>query len=410
MPHHERYYQPQDCSPRGGCQPQQNFDGGAVYNDMRLQRCNNGRCSTGGDQGGQFETLNSQQYEAKTEGTFSKEHKITDSGNYRENLWTAAEQQKPIVMVFGRGGDPNNGAVLDAVARAKEKANGSAEFMYVDLNKVDPNSPIGKYARDYIGTQYGTPLTMVFTQKQGEGKTPVIPERPLHWQRGGYIDENALSAGISQAVEIQKGREIKTGREKKPDVPPESDTTPPADKPKPKTPQDVVAESVKPWKEQKVEELFKGMSPEQRATMCKDAIELADKQGNSKLSAQVRAMVGLASIGWGAEADKAGNKDLAERHFLRGSEYIMSAGVYNPEIYKYPGFQAALKESKLPGNAANFLIDKGLADANRPADQKPWFFPNAAEAAKPNGYQDKRDWYYNQIRQEMKKQPAGVRR
>jgi hypothetical protein len=403
MPH-ERYYQPSDC--RGGqtYQPQQNFDGGAVYHDMRQQRCGTNRCG-GGEQSPQFETLNSQQYESKTEKAFTQQHKITDSNNYRENLWTAAEQQKPIVMVFGRSGDPNNGAVLDAVARAKEKANGSAEFMYVDLNKVDPNSAIGRYARDYIGTQYGTPLTMVFTQKQGEGNTPVIPERPLHWQRGGYIDENALTSGISQAVEIQKQRDIKTGREKKPDVPPESDTTPP-DKPKPKTAQDVLAESVKPWKDQKLDELFKGVLPEKRAEMCKDAIELADKQNNPKLSAQVRAMVGLASIGWGAEADKVDNKDLAERHYLRGSEYIMSAGVYNPEIYKYPGFQAALKDSKLPGNAANFLIAKGVADAGRPADQKPWFFPSADEAKKPNAYQDKRDWYYNQLRDEMKKVPA----
>jgi hypothetical protein len=285
--------------------------------------------------------------------------------------------------------------------------------MYVDLNKVDPNSEVGKYARNYIGTQYGTPLTMVFTQKQGEGNTPVIPERPLHWQRGGRLDENALLNGINQAAEIQKGYgPIKTGREKQPEPPPEagdkgSEKTPEkSEAKKPATAQDLVAESVKPWKEQKFGEMFKDMSPEQRATLCKDAIELADKQNNARLSAQIRATVGLASIQWGDDASKAGNNELAEKHFLRGSEYIMSAGVYNPDIYKYPGFTEALRQSKLPGEAANFLIDKGLSDANRAAGAKPWFFPTEEEGKKPNAYQDKRDWYYGQIREQMKKVPA----
>jgi hypothetical protein len=250
---------------------------------------------------------------------------------------------------------------------------------------------------------------MVFTQKQGEQPYPVVPERPLHWQRGSHLDENALLAGITKAAEIQKGREIKTGREKPPEVPvaPESDKVvdnKPAEKSK-ATAQDLINESIKPWKDQKINEMFKGLSPEERTKLAWDAINTADKQNNLQLSAQIRALVGLASFEWGAEAQAAGRKDEAEQHFLRGSEYILSAGVYNKNIYKYPGFAQALTESKLPGRAAELLLQKGIQDVDRPMNQKPWFYPNEKETANqnPNAFQDARDRYTALLKEEMAK-------
>lgn len=407
----ERYYYTTDCS-GGRCQPQVQFDSGPIYQEMRQQsRCYGGGCDTRPYYGQpqyqpQFETLDPQRYEQKTESVFTKARKITDSNSYRDNLFTAAEQQKPVVMVFGRSGDPNNGAVLDAVARVKQQTNGAAEFMYVDLDKVDPNSEVGKYAHTEIARKFGTPMVMVFNQKQGEGRTPVIPERPLYWKVGGAADEAGLTEGIRRASEIQKSYgPIKTGREKQPDAPPEPEKQ---QKPEPKklSPAETLLEEAnKPFKDQKLGDLFKSMKPAERVEACRKAIGFVDAQGDPIRSAQIRATIGLASIQWGHEAAKAGNKDIAEWDYLSGAEYIMSAGVLNRNLYKDVAFVQALRGSNLPGDTANFLIDKGLADSMRPADAKPWFSRTDDELQKL-GLKSDAEWYQPILREHLRKTPA----
>lgn len=385
----ERFYQPRAEYSRP-CETQQPIQACDVYRDS---------CDV--------QPANRQAFEAQIDKTFGKQHCITDKDNYRENLFSSAENKKPVVMMFGRGSSAGSPDFMESMARAKQQAGGKADFMYVDLDKVDRNSPIGQYARDHIGRDFGTPLVMVFTQKQGEGRTPVIPERPMHYQLG-YVDERKLASAISQAAQIQSTRDIKTGREKKqPDAPPVETDQPvkpeQGDKPaKPATAQDLLKESVKPWDQQKNGELLKGMKPEEQLKLYWDAIKLADEKQNPKLSAQMRAMVGFASIGWGAEADAKGNKEEAQKHYLRGGEYMMSAGALNPDLFKYPNFTERLRNSALPGNAANAIIERGLSTP----DAK-WFYPSKEETQKnPNAFPDAREKYMQILTDEMKKPKA----
>lgn len=131
--------------------------------------------------------------------------KIIEKEGYKTNLFDAAGQKKPVVMTFYRSGDPGSGEHLNAIALAKHQSNGAAEFMCVDLDKVDPNSAIGKYAHEKIAGKYKTPLTMVFTQGKGDEKTPVVPNKPGYYKQGN-IDESSfaqLMNGIGKAVDEQ---------------------------------------------------------------------------------------------------------------------------------------------------------------------------------------------------------------
>lgn len=317
------------------------------------------------------------EYQRQVDKTWGKEHQVTNKDNYRDNLFGAAEHKKPVVMTFGRSSDPACRQHLEALEKAKQQSGGKADFVFVDLDKVDPNSAIGKYAHNEIGAKFGSPLTMVFNQQQGDGDTPVRPERPTHWQRG-YLSDQSLLKGIDAAYDIQKNREIKTDRQKG-------------------SVDRLLEESLKPFDQQRPEELFKGMDQKQKIQAAWDAIDAAEKTKNPKLAAQVRAMVGLASIRWGAEAQKAGDADLADKHYTRGAEYLLSAGAKNSDIYYYPSFQKALRESQLPGNSAEFLLEKGQSNAK-------WFYPTADDIRQDqNAYQKKRDEYISAIRAEFKK-------
>jgi thiol-disulfide isomerase/thioredoxin len=401
------YVQPNYYEDRRWTQPNYRQDTGDGQQQQRQQQ----RQELGYERSGyeQPKPYDKVKYQGTVDRTFGTDHhQVKTKDDYRESLFKAAEEKKPVVMMFGRGSDPNCQSHLESLERAKQQAGGKAEFVFVDLDKVDKNSAIGKYAWEHIRSDFGTPLTMVFNQKQGEGNKPVQPERPTHWQRGP-LNEQSLLQGIDQAERIQKEREIKTGRERQNErKDPYSDYgetrrdgTDNAQPPKPseaeQLTQKLMAESIKPWNQQKPDELFKGMDQQAKLKACWDAIAHADKQNNPQLSAQVRAMVAFASIGWGAEAEKAGDKELADKHYLRGCEYLISAGVHNGDLYKYPGFADHLRNSQLPGNAADFILDKGAANPK-------WFYPTPNEiSADANAYQKKRDEYTSQFKAEMAK-------
>jgi hypothetical protein len=332
-------------------------------------------------------------YDKQVEQTFGKERVITDKDKYRDNLFGAAENKKPVVMTFGRGSDPECKAHLEALQKAKEASGGKADFMFVDLDKVDPSSKIGEYAA-YIGKDYGTPLTMVFNQKQGERPTPVIPERPIHWQKGP-LDTNALSTAVSHAADVQSTREIQTGREKKADNKdgndPYSDHGAPKGDGKPAGGDNYGDHGAPKGSESPQANI------ERKQKEAWDQIKAADAAGDKVKSAELRAKLGFACFGWGAAAEKAGKAEEAQAHYMRGAEYIMSAGTFNPNLYKDQGFMDALRNSKLPGDAASYIADRG-------AENPRWFYPSKEELAKnPNANQDARTAYQKLLLEQMKK-------
>lgn len=347
-----------------------------------------------GKQFRQFSGMEQGQYDKQVNDLYAKDHQITDKASYKDNLYRAAESKKPVVMTFGRSSDPECQKHLEALAEAKKNSNGAADFQFIDLDKVDPNSKHGEYAK-YIQNDYGTPLTMVFTQHQGKPEAPVVPDRPMHWQKGN-LDANALVNGVNEAAKIQAERTIDTGREKP--KPPEQETEKP--KPKPK-PEDVIAESSKPIKDQRSEDLFKGLSRDERFALIQDTLAKVDALKNPKASAQVRATIALGVFGLGNESAAKGKADEAKEFFLEGSEYVMSAGIFNKDIYQYPSFAQKLHDA-LPGNAGDALIEKGRENPK-------WMYPDPAkvEAAKSKEekaqvYMERREAYRTFITEQMK--------
>lgn len=327
------------------------------------------------------------EYQKQVDKTWSKDHQVTNADNYRDNLFGAAEKRKPVVMTFGRSSDPACRQHLEAAEKAKKLAGDKAEFVFVDLDKVDPNSAIGKYAHEQIAAKYTTPLTMVFNQGQGDDGKGVKPERPSHWQTG-MLSEQALLRGIDAAAPVQKERQIKTGRENGGTT----DNTTIAKR--------LIDESAKPFDQQKPDELVKGLDSKERAKAFWDAITAAEAMNNPKRAAQVRAMVGLALVNWGAEAAKSGDTAQAEKRYINAVDSILLAGVKDPEIYKSPSFQKALRESVLPGTAADFVLSEGEKNPK-------WFYPTMDEIRKDEKAQEaKREQYHKMIREQFKKRRA----
>jgi len=362
--------------------------------DRSVKPPSNNNGSRGVDSGRIEPRFDKAQFETKLEQTFGKPRQITES-NYADNLFGSAETKKPIVMTFGRSSDPNMVKVQEGIERAKKQANGSAEFMFVDLDKVDPNSPIGEYALKTIEKKYGTPFTMVFNQKQGEGSTPVIPEPPSHHQKGP-LREQDLSNAIAAAARIQGERQIQTGRERGPDGGDARQVSTEA-----KIARDLLDEAVKPYKDRRTEVLMKGLPPEQQLKVYSEAINIADSINNPGLRAETRAMAGFFFIGWGKELADKGNKVEADKRYLAGAEYMLLAGSYDKNLWVYPEFTEKLRNSALPGTVAETLIERGAKDAK-------WFFPTAEEhvkdkaAAGPNA----RDRYTKLISEQMKRPKA----
>ena len=71
------------------------------------------------------------------------------------------------MVVMGKGSDEKTQKALADAKAAAKASGGKTEIVFVDADKVDPKSPIGKYTNDIIGGSVGFPFTQVFTQKQG---------------------------------------------------------------------------------------------------------------------------------------------------------------------------------------------------------------------------------------------------
>ncbi|MBX9687382.1 MAG: thioredoxin family protein [Candidatus Obscuribacterales bacterium] len=128
-------------------------------------------------------------------------HTVTNKEEYKRALYDAAAAHKPVVMMFGHRNDAESQQVVENSILQAKAIDTRAVFVFVDLDMVDPNSPVGKYGQ-YIEQTFGTPMTLVFTQQQGDTQTPVVPEAPSFWQTG-HVDAQKLSRGIVQAKQIQ---------------------------------------------------------------------------------------------------------------------------------------------------------------------------------------------------------------
>jgi hypothetical protein len=318
--------------------------------------------------------LSREQYEAAIAKNYGK-HEITDRQSYKENLWQAAREGKPVVVTFGRSSDPKSAELLDSLKKAEAASGGKAVYMFIDVDKFDPrtgqardpNSPIGKYARDYIDKEWGTPMTMVFTQRQGEGRTPVIPERPLYHVVGS-IDQARLARAIDEAVPLQRKLNVGPG-----ELPPattdgaDAGTTAGDARAARPTTKDVFQYAAR-YDVAGLEQRMGDLKLDEREAIYRQAIADADKTGDKTAMAQARAMLGLATMRWASDEARYGRIDDARANFRSGIMHIFDAGLKDPDVYRKPDFVAAVMHSGLPGNAARDLIFRGQSKPD-------WFFP-----------------------------------
>ncbi len=307
---------------------------------------------------------------------------VTNKEDYKQALFGAAADRKPVVMVFGRSSDPESRQLVEtAIKQARAGDSGQkAMFAFVDLDKVDPNSAIGRYGNEYIDRNYGSPFTMVFTQKQGVGKTPVIPEPALFYQRG-QLDGDRIGAAIAQAQEIQSQREFA-------DLPDNfrRDRSSTADAPL-KNIEDLLKQANKPE-----------LTNQQQYDLYRQAIDAADKLNRPEVSGATRMELGLACIRWGAGHQSGGDTQKASQSFETGAQWLLDAGHVNPRIYQDPQFIARLKNSDLPGTAAEELLTRGQQNSD-------WYRPTQAEAQADSGAWQKKYQEAMQVLNDAMKKP-----
>lgn len=354
---------------------------------------------------------------------------IVDKTTYKDNVLGSALDKLPMVVTFGRSSDPETAKMLANIKAVQDKCvkdgKPMAAFMFVDLDKVpvqgDFRTDIGGYAKNHIGKDFGTPLTLICNTEQGPGRTPVIPNKPMFHEKGAG-DVDRMTTAITEAYATQQGRDIKV---------PGYDRPKPVDKPveppkpevvAPKTPEvtpkqvmeaaitlDVgkLEASLSAANNNKMEKALADLAsptgtPEtlkdraaaydqavaERTKVYMDAISEADKLNNPELSARVRVAMGLATCKWGQQqmdvsatapaSIKDGLNSAGFENYKRGTEWFLAGGLKFPGMYERPGIQKAIAESGLPFSTALGILKNGKEKGPE------WFLPEAKDRADEN--------------------------
>lgn len=103
-------------------------------------------------------------------------YRYTDQ-NYDEALYAAAREGKPIVVSFGSRRLQDTQRLVEQTIPQAQRSNPNAIYVFIDLDRVDRNSAIGRYADRNVRNE-GLPYTTVFSMVPGQDGRPQ-PESPL---------------------------------------------------------------------------------------------------------------------------------------------------------------------------------------------------------------------------------------
>lgn len=158
------------------------------------------------------------------------ERPITTEASFDRAALEAARDGRPMLLVMGKGDDPATQKALKDAKDAALRADGKTQILFVDTDKVDPNSTMGRFSKT-VAEMHGTPYLQVLTQQQktGEGK-PLKIDTPVYESKGATLNAGDLRKALETAQKTQGDRKM-TGL---PD--PASIKDPEIPKPKPKTP------------------------------------------------------------------------------------------------------------------------------------------------------------------------------
>ena len=286
-------------------------------------------------------------YQNAVAGSFDK--LITGNNDYMNTIYDAAAQNRPVVMLIGKGSDPATRHIIENSMKDARRQNGKdAVYAFVDLDRVDKNSAIGKYATENMPRKgQEPPFTMVFGVSRGDASTPLKADSPSFY-RMGPVDQLSINESVSRLKLDMNGRfnmprpqdQVKPGPRPQDQPGPRPDTNP----------QNVDA---------RVQEAFAmSLMQAQRQTdkqsaynSYKHAIDIADNVKNPAMQSAARVELGLACIRWGFPET--------------GFKWIMEGGAKNPAIYENrhnQPFKERLKQAGLPDMAVDTLILQGQRD------------------------------------------------
>ncbi|MBX9686718.1 MAG: hypothetical protein K2X27_08450 [Candidatus Obscuribacterales bacterium] len=306
-------------------------------------------------------------YQRAVGGTFDR--LVTNNDDYMQAVTDAAAQNKPVVMMIGRGSDPASRHVIEnSLKESRDKNGRDAVYVFVDMDRVDRNSAIGKYAFENMPAKgQEPPFTMVFGMSKGDARSPVRAEAPSSY-RMGPVDAAQITEAVSR-LKYQMGGRFDSSLPR-PQVNPQPGPFDRPTNPKPENPFGGKPEQA-PRLDPRVEEAFgkallqakQEQDKERSYKSYKQAIDIADSIKNPALQAAARVELGMACVNWG----------FAETGF----KWIMEAGAINPGLYdssRNQAFKERLSQGGVNSSAQELLLSNGQRD--------PLWFQKDGDAAK----------------------------
>lgn len=250
---------------------------------------------------------------------------VSNNDDYMSTIYDAASQNKPVVMFIGSTKDSASRYLIENSLKEARARNGrDAVYAFVDVDKVDRNSAIGKYIFENMPRKgQEPPFTMVFGMSRGDANNPVKADPPSFY-KSGPLDVFAVNEAVSREKLNMNGRGLA---------------------------------QIDP----RVQEAFAlALVQAQRQTdketaynSYKRAVDIADNAKNPLLQSVARTELGLACVNWG----------FAET----GYKWIMEGASKNADCYnnqKNQAFRERLKQAGVPQAAVDLLIARGQADPN----------------------------------------------
>lgn len=265
-------------------------------------------------------------------------------------IYDAASQNKPVVMFIGKGSDAASRHVIENSMRQTRATCGrDALCVFVDMDRVDRNSAIGKYAFENMPRKgQEPPFTMVFGLSRGDASNPVKADGPSFYKMGP-LEGNGVAEAVSRLRMQMDGRFNNLPR------PTDQNPQPRPDQPAPRpevnpNPNQVDARAQEAFAKALVQ--AQQQTDKQSAyNSYKQAIDIADYTRNPLLQSAARVELGLACIRWGFKET--------------GFKWIMEGGAKNPDLYnnqKNAPFRDRLSQAGINANAVELLIQAGQAD------------------------------------------------
>lgn len=275
-------------------------------------------------------------------------HNVTEGESYKEALFDAARQRKPVVLMFGKTSDPATRQVVEnSLKDSRDRSGNQAIFVFIDMDEVDSDSPPGRYAAGVTG-KHGYPITICFTMTPGDAYNPARSEVPGYHQTGPVTAER-LHEAIGHGKLVMANRDF-------PHVPLAE-----ADRPRERTQAKLtlsreLIQQLKPTAEPAREIPYSAQLVMEARSLQKEdkktsyelfcqAIAVADQSSDASLKSAARAELGIACIGW--------------KFPEKGFAWLLDAGKCYPDVYRNEKFADRLRQAGLPPATIQILLQEG---------------------------------------------------